>query len=150
MFFKKKTAKPELLLKKNILLNCSEKPKDDVIREIGNLLYESGYVEKGYIDGMLEREKTFSTNIGNGIAIPHGTEKAKLSVKNSGIAVMVFPNGTIWNDERVKVVIAIAGVGEEHIDILANIAEKLSDPEQVEKVLTGSVDYIYNLFTGKG
>lgn len=149
MLFKKKEKKLELLQKKNIILNCVEKSKDDVIKEIGNLLYESGYIDKSYINGMLEREKTFSTNIGNGIAIPHGTEEAKSSVKNSGIAVMIFPNGTVWNDERVKVVIAIAGVGDEHLDILANIAEKLSDTENVDKLLESDVDTIYNMLAGK-
>lgn len=150
MFFKKKEKKLELLQKKNIILNCTEKAKNDVIREIGNLLYESGYIEKSYIDGMIEREKTFSTNIGNSIAIPHGTEEAKSSVKNSGIAVMIFPNGTMWNDEKVKVVIAIAGVGDEHLDILANIAGKLSDPDEVERLVkSDNINTVYEMLTGE-
>lgn len=150
MFFKKKEEKKlDLLQKKNILLNCSSKPKNDVINEIGNMLYESGYVEKTYIDGMIEREKTFSTNIGNGIAIPHGTEQAKSSVKSSGIAIMIFPKGTVWNDEEVKIVIGIAGAGNDHLEILANIAEKLSDPSEVDKLIESDTDTIYNILTGK-
>ncbi len=139
----------ELLQKNNIKLNCKSKLKEDVIREIGQLLCDSGYVDADYIDAMIERENTFSTNIGNGIAIPHGVEKAKMNIKNSGIAVMVFPEGTLWNDELVKVVIGIAGVGDEHLDVLANIADKLSNPEAVEELIKSSVDTIYNIFTGK-
>ncbi len=138
-----------LLQKNNIILNCKAKPKEDVIREIGRLLYESGYVDESYIDGMLKRELTFSTNIGNGIALPHGVEEAKKDIRKTGIAVMIFPEGTMWKDELVYVVIGIAGVGEEHLDVLANIAEKLSTPEAVKSLIKSSADEIYNIFTGK-
>lgn len=139
----------ELLQKKNIIINCKAKAKEDVIREVGGLLVSSGYVEESYIDGMLQRENTFSTNIGNGIAIPHGVEAAKKNIKKSGISIMVFPEGTTWNDEVVKVVIGIAGLGDEHLDILANIAEHLATEEAVEGLLKSSVDEIYTMFTGK-
>jgi len=139
----------ELLQKNNIVLNCKAKAKEDVIREIGQALCDSGYVEESYIDGMLQRENSFSTNIGNGIAIPHGVEAAKQSIKNSGIAVMIFPEGTVWNDEMVNVVIGIAGKGDEHLDILANIAVLLSTEKAVKDLMGSSVDEIYRLFTGK-
>ena len=139
----------DLLQKTNIVLGCKAKPKEDVIREVGGLLYESGYVDENYIDAMLKRELSFSTNIGNGIALPHGVEEAKKDIKKSGIAVMVFPEGTMWKDELVYVVIGIAGVGDEHLEVLANIADILSAPEAVDNLRTSSVDEIYNLFTGK-
>ncbi|WP_099467318.1 PTS sugar transporter subunit IIA [Konateibacter massiliensis] len=153
MFFKRKEEeanKPELLQKKNIILNCQPKPKEDVIRHVGGLLYEGGYVDADYADAMILREETFSTNIGNGIAIPHGVEEAKKKIQNSGIAVMVFPDGTLWNDEKVYIVIGIAGAGEEHLDILANIAEKLSTPEAVQDLIGSDTDTIFNTFTGTG
>jgi mannitol/fructose-specific phosphotransferase system IIA component len=139
----------ELLQKKNIILGCKAKEKDEVIREAGRLLYDSGYVEKSYINGMLEREKTFSTNIGNGIAIPHGVEAAKQNIKTSGLSVMIFPEGTMWDGELMYVVIGIAAVGDEHLNILANIADKLSDMEAVKKLIASDADTIYNIFTGK-
>lgn len=139
----------ELLQKKNIIVNCKAKTKEDVIRETGHLLVESGYVEESYIDGMLQRESSFSTNIGNGIAIPHGVEAAKKNIKHSGISIMVFPEGTPWNNDLVKIVIGIAGLGDEHLDILANIADKLATEEAVEALLKSNVDDIYTLFTGK-
>ncbi len=137
----------ELLQKKNIVLNCKAKAKEDVIREMGELLCSSGYVEESYIEAMLLRENTFSTNIGNGIAIPHGVEEAKKNIKNSGIGIMVFPEGTKWNEDIVKIVIGIAGIGDEHLDILANIADKLSTEKAVEEVVGSTVDEIYTLFT---
>lgn len=142
-------AKKDLLLKENIRLNCTEKSKEDVIREIGSILYECGYVEKEYIDGMLKREEVFSTNIGNGIAIPHSVEEGKKFVIHSGIAVMVFPEGTPWNDERVRLVIAIAGSGEEHLNILMNVAETLGTVECVDNLIASDVESIYSMFTGE-
>ena len=80
---------------------------------------------------------------------PHGVEEAKRAVKKSGIAVMVIPDGVVWNDgEKVKLIIGIAGVGDEHLEILGNIAENFSTMEEVEKlVASNDVDYIYDKFT---
>ncbi len=137
----------ELLQKKNIILKCKAKPKEEVIREMGTLLCSSGYVEENYIEAMLLRERTFSTNIGNGIAIPHGVEEAKKNIKKSGIGIMIFPEGTHWNEDIVKIVIGIAGIGDEHLDILANIADKLSTEKAVEAVIGSTVEEIHSLFT---
>lgn len=141
--------KPELLEKKNIRLNCKPMPKDDVIRAVGQMLCDSGYVDEGYIDAMLKRELSFPTNIGNGIALPHGVEEAKKEIKQSGIAVMVFPEGTDWGGEKVKLVIGIAGVGEDHLEILSIIAEKMSAPDAVETLIQGNEEDIYRTFTTK-
>lgn len=149
-FFKKKEEKkPELLELKNIRLNCRAMPKEMVIREMGKILYESGYVDETYADAMLKREESFSTNIGNGIALPHGVEEAKKEIRRSGIAVMVFPEGTSWGEETVRLVIGIAGVGEEHLDILSTIAEKLSEQDEVDRLVESSAEKIYQTFTEK-
>ena len=63
---------------------------------------------------------------------------------------MVFPEGTDWGGEDVKLVIGIAGVGEEHLEILSVIAEKMSEPDAVERLITGDVEMIYRTFTEKG
>lgn len=149
-FFKKKEEKkPELLELKNIRLNCRAMPKEMVIREMGKILYESGYVDETYADAMLKREESFSTNIGNGIALPHGVEEAKKEIRRSGIAVMVFPEGTSWGEETVRLVIGIAGVREEHLDILSTIAEKLSEQDEVDRLVESSAEKIYQTFTEK-
>lgn len=149
MFFKKKEKKLPLLKKENILMNCSAMEKDDVIRKIGQILVDTGYVEQEYVQGMLEREKTFATNIGNGIALPHGVEEAKKNIKASGIAVMIFPDGTPWGDEMVKLVVGIAGTGEEHLEILANIATKFGDPKAVEELTVSDVNTVYQILKGE-
>lgn len=140
---------PPLLQTKNIILNCEAKPKEDVIRELGRLLVECGHIREDYIDGMLKREEVFATNIGNGIAIPHSVEEGKKDVIHSGIAIMVFPNGTPWNDEDVRLVIGIAGKGDEHLDILANVAMRLSTKEAMDNIMTCDENAIYDIFVGE-
>lgn len=146
---KKKEKKPELLELKNIRLNCQAKEKREVIREVGQMLCDCGAVDESYIDAMQKRELTFATNIGNGIALPHGVEEAKQHIHHSSIAVMVFPEGTDWGGELVKLVIGIAGVGEDHLEILSIIAECLAEPAEVERLTTCSREEIYRVFTGK-
>lgn len=142
-----KKEKNELLKLRNIRTNCQRMEKEDAIRAVGFMLVESGYVDESYVDSMLKRELTFATNIGNGIALPHGVEEAKKAVKNSGIAVMVFPDGINWGGEDVKLVIGIAGAGEEHLEILSIIADKMSEPEAVEQLVGSSAENIYKVFT---
>lgn len=147
MFFKSK--KKELLLRDNIRVNCKADTQEQVIRQVGQMLVDSGYVKQSYVDGMVEREKTFSTFMGNGLALPHGVEAAKKEIKSSGIAVMTFPEGTDWDGNKVNVVIGIAGVGEEHLDILSVIADKMMDETAAEKLATGDVDTVYEILGGK-
>ena len=147
MFFKSK--KKELLLRENIRVNCKADTQEQVIRQVGQMLVDSGYVKQSNVDGMVEREKTFSTFMGNGLALPHGVEAAKKEIKSSGIAVMTFPEGTDWDGNKVNVVIGIAGVGEEHLDILSVIADKMMDETAAEKLATGDVDTVYEILGGK-
>lgn len=153
MLFKKKketaTEKKELLYRENIRVNCEPMDKEQVIRSVGQLLANSGYVDQPYVDAMVEREKTVSTYMGSGLALPHGVEAAKKEVKASGIAVMTFPKGIDWGGEEVRVVIGIAGVGDEHLDILATIADKMMDESAADRLATGDVDTVYRILTGK-
>lgn len=137
----------EILKKENIILNCKPDTKENVIRRVGQILYDHGYVNEDYIDSMVEKEKIFNTAIGNQVAIPHGTEAAKNEILHSGLVVLVFPEGTDWGDGKiVKLVIGIAGVGDEHMDILMKIAENVSDQESLEALIQSDVETIYNTF----
>ena len=135
-----------ILQKKNIILNCQPKAKEDIIKEIGKIFYDDGYTTEKYTQAMLDKEKVFNTAIGNAVAIPHGIEEGKCEVKKSGLVIMTFPQGTDWGGETVKLVIGIAGVGDEHIDILSNIAITCCDEDEVDEILKSSVDDIYNTF----
>ena len=136
-----------VLLKKNIILNNKPVPKNDAIRAIGKLLVDSGYVTEKYVDGMIAKEDIFNTAIGNSLAIPHGIESVIGEIKNSGLAIMTYPEGTDWGDgETVKLVIAVASAGDDHVETLGKIATTCESEEAVEEIIHKSVDEIYELF----
>lgn len=47
-----------ILQKKNIILNCQPKAKEDVIKEIGKIFYDDGYTTEKYTQAMLDKEKS--------------------------------------------------------------------------------------------
>ncbi len=134
-----------LLLKKNIIIGLAPESKEEAIRRAGQLLADSGYVDAGYVDAMIERERIATTYMGMGLAIPHGTSEAKDKVVKSGICVLQYPEGVDFGDEKARFVIGIAGVGDAHLEILAKLAETLEDEELLERLMsTEKPEEIYN------
>lgn len=88
------------------------------------------------MDAMVEREKLVSTYIGMGLAIPHGTSEAKGSVKKTGIVLVQYPEGVDFGGESAQLVFGIAGIGDEHLDLLSKICEALEDEAVLEKMKT--------------
>ena len=118
--------------------------KEDAIRAAGRLLVEQGCVDEAYIDSMLERERLVTTYMGMGIAIPHGTTAQKARVKRSGIVMLQYPDGIDFGGEKAQLVFGIAGVGDEHIDLLSNICTALED-ESVLSQLKSTKDVSFVL-----
>ncbi|HEY0607357.1 MAG TPA: PTS sugar transporter subunit IIA [Herpetosiphonaceae bacterium] len=104
--------------------------KADAIRQAGDLLVQGGCVESGYVDGMLARESTMSTYLGNGVAIPHGQNANRAQIRRTGISVLQLPGGVEWEPgEQVYLVIGIAASADEHVGVLSNLAEIIEDPD---------------------
>lgn len=108
--------------------------KEEAITTAGKLLHELGYVNESYIPAMLEREKTVSTYMGLGVAIPHGTSEAKDEVKKTGIVLLQYPEGVDFGDEKAYLVFGIAGIGNEHLDLLAKIGTVIEEEENLDKL----------------
>lgn len=121
-----------------ILLNQTFADKEEAIRACGRLLLENGCVDEAYIEAMIERNQLVSTYMGNFIAIPHGTDEAKRFVKKSGISIVQAPNGVQFGNDDTEdvamVLFGIAGVENEHLDLLQKIAIFCSDVENVVKL----------------
>ena len=124
--------------------------KEDVIRKIGEIFSSQGYTNEYYTQAMLDKEKVFNTYIGNELAIPHGIEDAKKHIKKTGLVLMTIPEGQDWGaSEKVKVIIGIAAVGDEHLNVLQKIAMCFSDKAGVEKLLSLNEQEISDLFEGE-
>lgn len=119
-----------------ILLNQSPVSKEEAIRAAGELLVKQGCVSEAYVDAMIEREKLVTTYMGMGLAIPHGTSEAKDTVKKTGITLVQYPEGVAFGEEKAQLVFGIAGIGDEHLDLLSKICEALEEEEVMEKMKT--------------
>ena len=118
----------------NIRTGLAPESKEEAIRRVGQILHDSGYVDISYIDAMIERENLTTTYMGMGLAIPHGTSEAKAAVIKSGIAVLQYPEGVEFGDEKAHLIIGIAGVGDSHLEILAKVSEALEDEEVLDRL----------------
>jgi PTS system mannitol-specific IIA component len=126
----------EILTPETVELGASLSSRDEAIRRAGRLLVENGYVDDRYIDSMFEREKSVSTYMGNAVAIPHGTNDSKQWVAKSGLSIITVPEGVEYGDGDVaKLVIGIAGKGDEHLEILSKISLVVAEEENVEKIV---------------
>ncbi|HZA47073.1 MAG TPA: PTS sugar transporter subunit IIA [Rubrobacter sp.] len=126
----------EILTPETIELKASVSSQEEAIRRAGTLLVENGHVEERYIDSMFEREKSVSTFMGNAVAIPHGTGDSKQWVTRSGLSIITVPEGVEYGDGNLaRLVIGIAGKGDEHLEILSRIATVCEDEDNVEQIV---------------
>jgi mannitol PTS system EIIA component len=123
-----------LLRPESIRLDCSATDRFGVVRQCGAVLLEGGYVDAPYVDAMVEREQTLSTYLGEGFAIPHGTNASREHVREAGIAVLRFPAGVDWEGEDMRVAVAVASASDEHVAVLRELATVLADPESAARL----------------
>jgi phosphocarrier protein FPr len=121
----------------NIQLGAEAASKEDAIRMAGQLLVATGYVHPDYVSGMLAREETMSTYLGEGVSIPHGQFANHKHVLKTGISVLQIPAGVVWeDDEKAHLVIGIAATSDEHMGILTSLAEAIEDEDILQELLT--------------
>lgn len=91
---------------------------------------------EGFVEDVLEREKTYSTGIGDGIAIPHAKSK---NVKEAVILFGKLRENIDWDsiDGKPVEVVFLFGVPEEnvnnlHLKLLSQLSRKLMDEDFVK------------------
>ena len=123
------------LSESNIHLNANAADKQQAIEMAASALVQADNVENGYLQGMLAREQQTSTFLGNGIAIPHGTLDTRSMVKKTGVQVFQFPQGIEWGEGNIAyVVIGIAARSDEHLSLLRQLTDVLSDEDTAAKL----------------
>jgi PTS system mannitol-specific IIA component len=135
-----------LLAESSIRLAETASDKEDAIRQVGAALLDADAIDASYIDAMLERERSVSTFVGEGVAIPHGTLAGKDSVKNDALVVLRFPDGVDWDGNDVRVCVGIAARGNGHIALLSQLATVLLDPDRAAALRAATTsDEVYEL-----
>lgn len=121
-----------------IKLNQQFTNKEEAIRYCGQLLADGGYVNPNYIDAMVRRDQELSVYMGNFIAIPHGTDDAKKEVLKTGVTVVQVPKGVNFGTEEdpqiATVLFGIAGLGNEHLELIQKISIFCADVDNVVKL----------------
>ena len=124
----------EVLSIGQVRIHSSRASKEDAMREAADILEAVGAVTSAYFDAMQQREQTVSTYMGNELAIPHGTNETKNTILESALSVVRYDGGVDWDGEPVSFVIGIAGKGDEHLEILSQIAILFSDEDDVARL----------------
>ena len=140
----------EVLIKESILTQQSFLSKEEATIMSGEILLKNGYIEKEYIDSMLEKLETqsFATYIGNGVAIPHGMAEGSQYVKHTGISVMQVPEGVLWNEEMAYVIVGIAANSDDHMEVLSALADAIEEEDDARKLWKEtSSENIFNLLS---
>ncbi|MDO4537426.1 MAG: fructose PTS transporter subunit IIA, partial [Coriobacteriales bacterium] len=120
----------DLLKPEGIKVGASASSQMDAINQLVALQDASGNIadKAAYKEGILAREKEFSTAVGDGIAIPHAKVAA---VKKPGLAAMTVPGGVDWKapDDRpadlMFMIAAPEGEANTHLEMLAELSAML-------------------------
>jgi mannitol PTS system EIIA component len=141
------TSVADLLHPDAIRLDVAVADRDEAIRACGAALVAAGAASPGYVEAMLERERSVSTYIGEGVAIPHGTLAGKDLVLRDGLSFVRFAAPVDWGGEEAVLGIGIAARDNGHVAILAQLADILMDADRAAalRAATSPADVIAQL-----
>ncbi len=133
----------EELDKSLIVPEMEAKTYEDVMKKLGGLLVEEGYVKTDYPEALINREKEFPTGLdvdGVGVAIPHTDVRY---VNKAGTAIAVLKQSVPFvqmgtDDEQVDVtlIFMLAVVNPTtHIEQLQRIVQIIQDKEVLKQIM---------------
>ena len=126
-----------LLTRDLVRLGVAAADRREAITRAGQLLVDAGAVEPPYVAAMLEREEIMSSYMGEGFALPHGTDESRTHVNRAAVAFLRFAEPVEWEDgEEALAAVAVAATSDEHIGVLASLARVLSDEAAAERLRT--------------
>ena len=124
-------AVADLLLPAAVRLDERAADHTEAIRRAGEALVAVGAVDRAYVTSMLERERSVSTYVGEGVAIPHGTLAGKAAVHRDALSFLRFAEPVDWDGAgEVTVAIGIAARDGRQVEVLAELATILLDPDR--------------------
>jgi PTS system nitrogen regulatory IIA component len=142
----------DLLSPARVEFNLKSRSKEDVVRELVDILYKDGklYNKQKFIDAVFKREKEFSTGIGMGIAIPHGKDE---SVKEPALTFGMSKEGIDYKayDGTLAYLFFLISVplnsDDMHLKVLSMLSRKLMHDEVREALMKAkSYEEVINAF----
>ena len=139
----------DLISQAGINLGATASSNEEAVAACGQMLLSLGAIEPEYAAAMWEREQIFSSAIGMGFAIPHGTDASRKHVKFDQLVFLRLEEPIMWGDEEVLCVLGIASQGDGHVEILGNLAELIQDEANFEVLTkTGTAEQVLTLILG--
>ena len=126
----------------SILVKASVGNRSAAIELVGELLVASGKATNSYVQSMLEAVEKFGPYIviAPGIALAHG--KPSNEVIETGLSLLVLESAIEFQhsqNDPVQLVFGLAATDHDsHIELMADLAQFLSDHERVNSLLTCS------------
>ncbi len=132
----------EILLEKAVVLGIENVDKWSLIERLTDVLVESGQItadiRDSVLEGLTEREKSMSTGMENGIAIPHCClSLVKETVVSLGISTEGVDFDSIDSKSSHLVILLVTPRNKTkmHIKTLAEIAKLLNNPGSRQRIL---------------
>jgi len=128
----------ELLTPERIRIPLASRGKDDILRELVDLLGKGPEAADSVLSAVLERERRMPTGIGRGVAIPHGKSPHVSGLEVTfGISPQPVEYGSV-DREPVRVFFLLASPPDQtgpHIRALAQISRMLSSDAFQDELL---------------
>ena len=121
----------------NIFFDFEANDRNDFLSKIGEILFKKKYVNKGFVNSIIEREENYPTGLDFGeykIAIPHTNPEF---VSKEGIIVVKLEKPVIFRDmglnennlEVSVIFVLLIQKGEEQVNLLTKLMSLLEQKE---------------------
>lgn len=129
-----------------IRIDAAVSSREEAVALCGQTLKDLGAVSSEYVPAMWEREQIISSYMGEGVAMPHGTDESRKYVIFDQLVFIRFLKEIDWDGQPVRACIGIAAKGDQHGEILGNLANVLvDDDKRGELFSTENVERILEL-----
>ena len=128
----------DLLQLAGITLDATASSREEAVAICGAKLVELGAVSPEYAEAMWEREQIFPSELGDGFAIPHGTDESRKYVNFDQLVFVRLLTPITWVHEQISVLVGIASAGDGHVEILGNLADLLMEEDKAEILRTSN------------
>lgn len=121
-----------------VFTNLEFDNKKDVLSYLAGEMYQAGYVTKKYEKSLFDREEIMSTDLGNQIAIPHGSEK---EIIESRVAIATLKKPIVWDKHEISVVFLLALTmdnPQKTKNILKNLYSIMDSKNTIKKIIEAS------------
>jgi PTS system mannitol-specific IIC component len=115
-------------------LSLKSTSKEKALEKLGEDIESLDLAEKGYKESILERERSCSTFLGNGVAIPHGLHSSLKLLKKNAVIIHHYPYGIDFGeDEKVYILVGLLIKDQNlRVEYLSNIVKNIENEELME------------------